>query len=102
MPMGAKVTLRGERMWSFLAKLITVVLPRTRDFRGLNPRSFDAQGNYSLGIKEQIVFPEINFEDVRKIRGLDVIIVIKSSSSLASKTLLKALGFPFAKEGEQG
>lgn len=102
MPMGAKVTLRGERMWSFLAKLITVVLPRTRDFRGLKPRSFDAQGNYSLGIKEQIVFPEINFEDVRKIRGLDVIIVIKSSSSLASQTLLKALGFPFAKEGEQG
>lgn len=92
---GAAVTLRGERMWSFLAKLIHVVLPRVRDFRGLKPNSFDSKGNYSLGIKEQIVFPEINFEDVRKLRGLDVTIVIKGKGRESSLTLLKALGFPF-------
>lgn len=99
MSMGAAVTLRGERMWSFLTKLAAVVLPRVRDFRGLNPNSFDQNGNFSLGIKEQIVFPEINFEDVRRLRGLDVTIVINSPSAKASLVFLKSLGFPFAERG---
>lgn len=83
-----------------MAKLIHVVLPRVRDFRGLKTTSFDSKGNYSLGIKEQIVFPEINFEDVRKLRGLDVTIVIKSKAKTDSLKLLRSLGFPFADGGQ--
>ncbi len=97
MPMGSKVTLRGERMWNFLQKLIDVVIPRIRDFRGINPKSFDGRGNFSLGIKEQIIFPEIDFDQIKKIRGLDVIIVTSSNNDKEAKELLFFLGMPFKK-----
>ncbi len=95
MPIGAKVTLRKDRMYEFLDRLVNVALPRVRDFRGVNPRSFDGHGNFALGIKEQIVFPEINYDTVEKIRGLDVIICTSAKSDEEAKALLKGFKFPF-------
>jgi large subunit ribosomal protein L5 len=96
MPIGAKVTLRGERMWEFLDRLLSIVLPRVRDFRGLNPRSFDGRGNYTFGFTEQLVFPEIYYDDVDAVRGMDVTIVTSADDDDAGRALLNALGFPFA------
>ena len=98
MPVGAKVTLRGARMYEFLDRLVSVALPRIRDFRGLDPGSFDGRGNYSLGVREQIIFPEINYDDVVQIRGLDVTITTTAESDEASLALLRKLGLPFATE----
>tara|TARA_B100000686_G_C16300405_1_gene718165 strand:- start:110 stop:574 length:465 start_codon:yes stop_codon:yes gene_type:complete len=95
MPIGLKVTLRGVKMWAFLDKLINVTLPRVRDFRGLNPNSFDGRGNYSLGVQEQIVFPEVSFDQVDATRGLDVAIVTSASSDEEAYNLLDLLGMPF-------
>lgn len=95
MPIGCKVTLRGERMWDFLSKLVNVALPRVRDFRGVSPKAFDGRGNYALGLKEQLIFPEIDYDKVDKIRGMDIIIVTTAKSDEESKALLKALGLPF-------
>lgn len=95
MPIGCKVTLRGQRMYHFLDKLISVVLPRIRDFRGTSPRSFDGRGNYSLGLREQIIFPEINYDDVSQVRGMDVSIVTTATNDEEGYELLKALGMPF-------
>ncbi len=94
-PIGAKVTLRGERMWDFLERLITIALPRVRDFRGLNPKSFDGRGNYSMGVREQIIFPEIDFDKVDKIRGLDITITTSADSNEEGHALLAAFNFPF-------
>lgn len=101
MPIGCKVTLRGDRMYEFLDRLLTVALPRIRDFRGIKDRAFDKQGNYSLGISEQIIFPEINYDEVDQIRGLDVVFTISGGSKDGSKKLLDAFGFPFVKRGQQ-
>jgi large subunit ribosomal protein L5 len=103
MPIGARVTLRGDRMWEFLDRLVSIALPRIRDFRGLNPRSFDGRGNFSLGIREQIIFPEINYDDIAAVRGLDVTITTTAQSDEHGLALLMALGMPFAIEerGEQ-
>jgi len=95
MPVGAKVTLRGERMYEFLDRLVSIALPRIRDFRGLNPRSFDGRGNYSMGIREQIIFPEINYDDVQQVRGLDVTITTTAETDDHARALLKAMGLPF-------
>lgn len=95
MPVGASVTLRGRRMYDFLAKLIHVALPRIRDFRGLSPKSFDGRGNYSLGIKEQLVFPEINFEQIDATRGMDIAIVTTAKTDPEARALLAGLGMPF-------
>lgn len=95
MPVGASVTLRRDRMWFFLDRLISVGIPRIRDFRGLNTRSFDGRGNYTLGIKEQIIFPEINYDDVRKIHGMDVTVVTTTDKDDEAFALLRELGFPF-------
>ncbi|CAM9142651.1 50S ribosomal protein L5 [Mycoplasma marinum] len=97
MPMGGKVTLRRDRMWEFLNKLIAVAIPRIRDFRGVNDKAFDGRGNFSLGLKEQIIFPEIDFDKVRKIRGMDIIIVTSAESNAEAKELLELLGMPFVK-----
>jgi large subunit ribosomal protein L5 len=94
-PIGAKVTLRGERMWDFLERLITIALPRVRDFRGLNPKSFDGRGNYSMGVREQIIFPEIDFDKVDKVRGLDITITTSAASNEEGHALLAAFNFPF-------
>lgn len=94
-PIGAKVTLRGERMWDFLERLITIALPRVRDFRGLNPKSFDGRGNYSMGVREQIIFPEIEFDKVDKVRGLDITITTSAVSNEEGHALLAAFNFPF-------
>jgi large subunit ribosomal protein L5 len=99
MPIGARVTLRGDRMWEFLDRLVSIALPRIRDFRGLAPESFDGRGNYSLGIREQIIFPEINYDDVATIRGLDVAITTTAEDDEAGLALLRGLGMPFAEEG---
>lgn len=96
MPIGCKVTLRGERMWDFLEKLIYVALPRVRDFRGVSPKAFDGRGNYALGLKEQLIFPEIDYDKIDKIRGMDVIIVTTAKTDEEAKALLKGLGMPFA------
>ncbi len=98
MPVGARVTLRGARMWEFLDRLVSIALPRIRDFRGLNPGSFDGRGNYSLGIREQIIFPEINYDDIVAIRGLDVAITTTAPNDEQARALLGALGLPFAGE----
>jgi large subunit ribosomal protein L5 len=95
MPIGAKVTLRGARMYEFLDRLVSIALPRIRDFRGLSPRSFDGRGNYSLGIREQIIFPEISYDDVDAIRGLDVTITTTATSDEHAFALLRELGLPF-------
>jgi large subunit ribosomal protein L5 len=95
MPIGAKVTLRGARMWEFLDRLLSIALPRIRDFRGLNPESFDGRGNYSMGIREQIIFPEIDYDTVQTIRGLDVAITTTAETDEDARALLRLLGFPF-------
>lgn len=95
MPIGAKVTLRDERMYEFLDRLVTVALPRVRDFRGLNPKSFDGRGNYAFGIKEHIVFPEINYDKVDQIWGMDVIVCTTAKTDDEARALLKAFNFPF-------
>ena len=103
MPVGARVTLRGDRMWEFLDRLVSIALPRIRDFRGLNPRSFDGRGNYSLGVREQLIFPEINYDDVATVRGLDVTITTTAENDEQAFALLRGLGLPFAgREQEQG
>jgi large subunit ribosomal protein L5 len=96
MPIGAKVTLRGARMYDFLDRLVSVALPRIRDFRGLNPRSFDGRGNYSLGVREQIIFPEIDYDAIQQVRGLDVTITTSAETDEQARALLQALGLPFA------
>ena len=94
---GCKVTLRGENMYNFLDKLIAVALPRVRDFRGLSPKAFDGRGNYTIGIKEQLVFPEIEFDDVVKVRGMDIVLVTTSKTNEEAYALLEELGIPFRK-----
>ena len=94
---GCKVTLRGENMYTFLDKLISISLPRVRDFRGLSPKSFDGRGNYTIGIKEQLIFPEINFDEVEKVRGMDIVIVTTAKTNEEAFDLLKELGIPFRK-----
>jgi large subunit ribosomal protein L5 len=101
MPVGAKVTLRGARMYEFLDRLVSIALPRIRDFRGLNPRSFDGRGNYSLGIAEQIIFPEINYDDIQQVRGLDVAITTSAETDDHARALLRGLGLPFAEDGRE-
>jgi large subunit ribosomal protein L5 len=98
MPVGARVTLRGDRMWEFLDRLVSVALPRIRDFRGLSPDSFDGRGNYSLGIREQIIFPEIDYDSISQVRGLDVAITTSARSDDEARALLLALGMPLAGE----
>jgi large subunit ribosomal protein L5 len=98
MPVGARVTLRGDRMYEFLDRLIAIALPRIRDFRGLSPRSFDGRGNYSLGVREQIIVPEIDYDDVNQIRGLDIAITTTAETDEHARALLRALGMPFAGE----
>ena len=101
MSIGAKVTLRGARMYEFLDRLISIALPRIRDFRGLNPNSFDGRGNYSLGVREQIIFPEINYDDVQQVRGLDVTITTTAETDEHARALLRELGFPFSGDGDR-
>jgi large subunit ribosomal protein L5 len=96
MPIGAKVTLRGDRMWEFLDRLISIALPRIRDFRGLDPGSFDGRGNYSLGVREQIIFPEIDYDSINQIRGLDVAITTTAETDEQAEALLRGLGMPLA------
>ncbi|NTS76859.1 50S ribosomal protein L5 [Catenovulum sp. SM1970] len=96
-PIGCKVTLRGERMWEFLERLISIAIPRIRDFRGLNPKSFDGRGNYSMGVREQIIFPEIDFDKVDKVRGMDITISTSAASDEEGRALLAAFNFPFKK-----
>ena len=95
MPIGAKVTLRRERMYEFLDRLVTIALPRVRDFRGLNPKSFDGRGNYAMGLKEQLVFPEINYDRIDKVRGMDVIVTTTAKTDDEARELLRLFGFPF-------
>ncbi len=97
MPIGAKVTLRGERMYDFLDKLVSVSLPRVRDFRGVSKNSFDGRGNYTLGVREQLIFPEISYDDVSKVRGLDIVIVTTAETDEEGRALLSELGMPFQK-----
>ncbi|MEX0624847.1 50S ribosomal protein L5 [Saccharospirillum sp.] len=94
-PIGCKVTLRGERMWEFMDRLIDISLPRMRDFRGINPKSFDGRGNYSMGVKEQIIFPEIEYDKVDKLRGMDITVTTTARTNDEGRALLKALAFPF-------
>ena len=102
MPIGVKVTLRRERMYEFLDRLVTIALPRVRDFRGLNPKSFDGRGNYAMGLKEQIVFPEINYDRIDKVRGMDVIVTTTAKTDDEARELLRLFGFPFPQvDGEQ-
>jgi len=97
MPIGVKVTLRGDRMWVFIEKLINVALPRIRDFRGINPNGFDGRGNYNLGVREQLIFPEISYDQVDSVRGMDIAVVTTAESDEEAKALLELLGFPFRK-----
>jgi large subunit ribosomal protein L5 len=96
---GAKVTLRGDRMWEFMDRLISIAIPRIRDFRGLNPRSFDGNGNYTFGLTEQLVFPEIDYDSIDQTRGMDITIVTTASTDDEGRALLLAMGFPFKREG---
>jgi large subunit ribosomal protein L5 len=96
-PVGCKVTLRGDRMYDFIERLVSIAIPRERDFRGLNPKSFDGQGNYNMGVKEQIIFPEINYDNIDKIRGMDICINTSASNKKDAKALLEVLSFPFKK-----
>jgi large subunit ribosomal protein L5 len=98
MPIGTKVTLRGARMWEFLDRLVSIALPRIRDFRGLSPASFDGRGNYSIGIREQIIFPEVDYDDVETVRGLDVTITTSADTNDEAFALLRELGLPFRAE----
>ncbi|MEJ9280837.1 MULTISPECIES: 50S ribosomal protein L5 [Ureibacillus] len=97
MPIGAKVTLRGERMYDFLDKLISIALPRVRDFRGVSKKAFDGRGNYTLGVKEQLIFPEIDYDKVSKVRGMDIVIVTTANSDEEARELLTQFGMPFQK-----
>ena len=97
MPIGCKVTLRGDRMYYFLDKLVSISLPRVRDFRGISKDAFDGRGNYTLGVKEQLIFPEINFDKVKKVRGMDIVIVTTAQSDEEGRALLTSLGLPFKK-----
>jgi large subunit ribosomal protein L5 len=97
---GAKVTLRGDRMWEFLDRLISIAIPRIRDFRGLNPRSFDGHGNYTFGLTEQLVFPEIDYDSIDQPRGMDITIVTTATTDADGRALLLAMGFPFRREGQ--
>ena len=101
MPIGVKVTLRRERMYEFLDRLVTIALPRVRDFRGLNPKSFDGRGNYAMGLKEQIVFPEINYDRIEKVRGMDVIVTTTAKTDEEARELLRLFGFPFPAQQDQ-
>src|SRR5256885_4311236 len=101
MPIGCKVTLRRDRMYEFLDRLVTIALPRVRDFRGLNPRSFDGRGNYAMGLKEQIVFPEINYDQIDKVRGMDVIVTTTAKTDEEARELLRLFNFPFPAEGQK-
>nr|WP_067290721.1 50S ribosomal protein L5 [Marinobacterium profundum] len=96
-PIGCKVTLRGQQMWEFLDRLVDISIPRVRDFRGLNPKSFDGRGNYSMGVKEQIIFPEIDYDKVDKLRGMDITITTTAQTNEEGRALLAALNFPFKK-----
>ncbi|AYA62980.1 MULTISPECIES: 50S ribosomal protein L5 [unclassified Alteromonas] len=96
-PIGCKVTLRGERMWEFLERLISIAIPRIRDFRGLSSKSFDGRGNYSMGVREQIIFPEIDFDKVDKVRGMDITITTSAKTDDEARALLTAFNFPFKK-----
>ena len=98
MPIGAATTMRGDRMWEFIDRLTSIVLPRIRDFRGLNPRSFDGNGNYSFGVNEQLVFPEIDYDDIDETRGMDITIVTTAATDEQGRALLAALGFPFREQ----
>jgi len=98
MPIGCKVTLRRERMYEFLDRLVNIAIPRIRDFRGLNPKSFDKQGNYSMGVQEQIIFPEINYDEIDQLRGMDIIITTSARNPEEGKALLEAFNFPFKKQ----
>ena len=102
MPIGAKVTLRGDRMWEFFDRLLSVALPRIRDFRGLNPRSFDGAGNYTFGVTEQLIFPEVDYDSVDAVRGMDITIVTTAKTDDQAHALLAAYGFPFAQPGQEG
>jgi large subunit ribosomal protein L5 len=102
MPVGVAVTLRGARSYEFLDRLMSVAIPRIRDFRGLNPRSFDGRGNYSMGVREQIIFPEVDYDEVDQVRGLDITITTTAHSDDEAFALLEALGMPFAREGRPG
>ncbi len=102
MPIGAAVTMRGDRMWDFLDRLMSIVLPRIRDFRGLNPKSFDGKGNYSFGLNEQLVFPEIDYDDIDMTRGMDVTIVTTATTDDEGRALLRALGFPLRGQQQEG
>jgi large subunit ribosomal protein L5 len=101
MPIGAKVTLRRERMYEFLDRLVNIALPRVRDFRGLNPKSFDGRGNYAFGIKEQIIFPEINYDRIEKVRGMDIIVTTTAKTDDEARELLRLFGFPFPLEEQK-
>jgi large subunit ribosomal protein L5 len=98
MPIGVKVTLRKERMYEFLDRLVTIALPRVRDFRGLNPKSFDGRGNYAMGLKEQLVFPEINYDRIEKVRGMDIIVTTTAKTDDEARELLRLFNFPFPRE----
>ena len=97
MPIGVKVTLRGEKMWEFMDRLLNIALPRVRDFRGINPNAFDGRGNYSLGVKEQLIFPEIDYDKIDKVRGMDVCFVTTAETDEEGRELLKLMGAPFEK-----
>jgi large subunit ribosomal protein L5 len=99
MPVGVSVTLRGERAYEFLDRLVSVALPRTRDFRGLKPRAFDGRGSYSMGLKEQIIFPEIDYDAIDTVRGMDIAITTSAKSDVETYALLEAFGMPFSREG---
>ena len=101
MPIGAKVTLRKERMYEFLDRLITVAMPRIRDFRGLNPKSFDGRGNYAMGLKEQIIFPEISYDQIEKVRGMDIIVTTSARTDDEARELLRLFGFPFPQDAAE-
>jgi large subunit ribosomal protein L5 len=101
MPIGCKVTLRRDRMFEFLDRLVTIALPRVRDFRGLNPKSFDGRGNYAMGLKEQIIFPEINYDQIDKVRGMDIIITTTAKTDEEARELLRLFNFPFPQEEQR-
>jgi large subunit ribosomal protein L5 len=98
MPIGVKVTLRGDRMYEFVDRLVTIALPRVRDFRGLNPKSFDGRGNYAMGLKEQLVFPEINYDRIEKVRGMDIIVTTTAKTDDEARELLRLFNFPFPRD----
>ncbi len=101
MPIGVKVTLRRERMYEFVDRLVTIALPRVRDFRGLNPKSFDGRGNYAMGLKEQLVFPEINYDRIEKVRGMDIIVTTTAKTDDEARELLRLFNFPVPREEDQ-